>query len=409
MTYFAFLRENVRWLVAGFLLTFFSGSGQTFFISLSAGSLREAFSLSHGELGLLYMLATLCSASVLPFVGKSMDVYPAQRVAAVVIAGLTLCCLAMASVSEVWMVGVVFFGLRLCGQGMMTHISMTATSRWFSAQRGRAISVAALGIPTAEAVMPILFVTLIGMIGWRWSWVLAAGVMALVAMPVILFLLAKERHPSRMEIAAARPEGRQWTRPEVLRDVWFWVVLVGLNGPPFIATAILFHQIYLVELRGWQIEFFASSFFLMACCAVAMALTTGMLVDRFTARRLLPLILLPLSAACFVLAWFHATTAVFVFMVLLGLSNGFVWTLIGALWPEIYGTRHNGAIRSVVTAVMVFASAAGPGLIGWLIDVGVAYDTQIAGMGVFCLIATLLLTLASRAIGMRDNSVPANP
>ncbi len=397
MTYFSFLRDNARWLSASYLLTAFSGFGQTFFISLSAGDLRAEFGLSHGELGMVYMLATLGSALILPYVGKSVDHFPVRAIAAVVMSGLAVFCLAMASTVSVWMVAFSIFGLRLCGQGMMTHTSMTAAGRWFSAQRGRAVSIAILGFPTAEAILPITFVTLSAAMGWRGAWVVAAAALVLFAMPVILTLLSKDRVPSAQDVARSLLEGRQWTRGEVLRDARFWWVCCGINAPSFIITSIFFHQVYLVDLRGWALEVFASAFLVMAMAVVATTPVIGALVDRFTARRLLPFTLMPLALACTVLAVFHAPAAAFVFMALAGISNAFNSTLVGALWPEIYGSRHFGSIRAVAFAIMVFSSAAGPGLTGWLIDIGVSFDYQVFAMGSYCLAMCVVLAFVARA------------
>lgn len=397
MTYFGFLRDNARWLSASYLLAMFSGFGQTFFISLSAGDLRAEFGLSHGDLGLLYMLATLGSALALPYVGKSLDHFPVQKIAMVVIAGFALFCLALANAFAVWMVALSFFGLRLCGQGMMTHTAITAAGRWFSAQRGRAVSIAMLGFPTAEALFPLCFVILSAAIGWRGAWTLSALILVLAAMPVLFVLLAKDRIPSAAEVASASIGGKQWTRGEVLRDPRFWLVSMGVNAPAFIGTAVLFHQVYLVELRGWSLEVFASAFLFMASGVVGASLIVGPLIDRFSARRLLPYALLPLCIGCLVLANVHAQVAAFVFLGLVGVGNGFNGTLIGAFWPEVYGTRYMGAIRAVAFSIMVFASAAGPGLVGWLIDIGVSFDVQVVGMSLYCLVFTAVLALMSRA------------
>ncbi len=401
MTYFSFLRLNARWLCAGFLLTGFSGFGQTFFISLSSGHLREEFGLSHGDFGLIYMVATLGSAMVLPWVGRSVDVLPLQRVAMAVMAVLGGFCIAMANVSSVWMLFVVIFGLRLSGQGMMTHISMTAMARWFSAQRGRAVALATLGFPAVEASLPLVFVTLSNLFGWRTGWWLAAAAVFLFAFPVISWLLTEARQPKSATGDSDGVEGRQWTRKEVLRDPVFWAVSSGVLAPPFIGTAILFNQVYLVNLRGWSLELFASAFVVMAVVSLLSMLVLGNLVDRFSARRLLPFMLLPVTMACLVLSLVHIPAAAFVFMALLGISNGFTSSFSGALWPEIYGVRNIGSIRSVAVSLMVFASAAGPGVVGVLIDLKVAYDYQLLGMAVYCILVSILLLTAARAIVKR--------
>lgn len=404
MSYLSFLKANGRWLLAAYLLTLFSGFGQTFFISLFAGNFREEFGLSHGDVGSIYMFATLCSALVLPWLGKTVDDYPTQLVAGGVMVGLALACLGMALVPGVWTLCVVIFALRLFGQGMMTHTSLTAISKWFSAQRGRAMSIAILGYPSGEAVGPIAFVALSLAFGWRTSWFVAAAMMALFALPLVLFLLSRERIPSDDDNRARVAEGRQWTRAEVMRDPVFWIVCAGILAPPCFGTAIMFHQAYLIELNGWTQELFASSFIALAVFAVASSLTAGVLVDRFTARKLIAFTLLPLAVGCISLATFSAPWVAFVYMALLGIGNGFATTLVGALWPEIYGTRHVGAIRSVAFALMVFASAAGPGLMGWLIDAGVPYRQQVTGMSIYCLLMVLGLWHASRIMRKRADS-----
>lgn len=401
VAFFAFVRANFRWLLAGFLLTAFSGFGQTFFIGLSAGSVRTEFGLSHGEFGTLYMAATLASAMSLPWIGRSLDRYSIPRVAAVVMVLLAAFCVAMAGVSSIVMLFIVIFGLRLFGQGMMSNTSMTAVGRWFDAQRGRAVSIAGLGFPAAEATLPISFVALSSAFGWRMTWLIAAAVLICIALPVILGLLKKERTPQNMAEGQKPGSVRHWTRAEVLRDPIFWAMSAGVLAPPFIATAVLFHQVYLVELRGWTLELFATAFAVMSMFAVVSSLILGSLIDRYSARALLPYMLLPLTAACLVLGLLHDGYAAFLFMALLGISNGFVATLIGALWPEVYGTRYLGAVRSVVFALMVLSSAIGPGLVGWLIDLKVSFDYQMVGMAVYCFAMSGSLTFISRRVHRR--------
>src|SRR5690606_34259367 len=195
---------------------------------------------------------------------------------------------------------------------------------------------------------------------------------------------------------------RDWTRGEVLRDPVFYLLLLGVLAPPFIGTTIAFHQVYLVELRGWQLEVFASAFAISALMTVIFALLSGSLIDRFSAVKVLPTFLLPMALACAVLAFFDQQWSVFVFMALLGASNGFSSTLVGSLWPEVYGLRHLGSVRALVVAIMVFATAMGPGLTGYLIDLGVPYAWQIAAMGVYCLGASALMLMTSRRLTTRS-------
>ncbi len=405
--YLLFLRSNARWLLAGLVLMFFSGFGQTYFISLFAGQLRAEFSLSHGEFGGIYMAATLLSAACLTYVGKLVDTHAIGTVAVWVILALALFSAGMGFVASAPMLFVVIFGLRLFGQGMMTHTAMTGMGRWYAANRGRAVSIASMGMQFGEASLPILTVLTIAWVGWRGSWFLGVGVLLLLALPLVVILLRVERTPNAKKAEPVAEGGRNWTRREVLRDPAFWAICTGTLAPPFIATTIFFHQVYLVELRGWTIELFASAFVAMSSMTIIFALIAGWAIDRFSAVRLLPGFLIPMGCACLVLAYVTAPWAAFAFMMLLGVSNGFSSTLLGALWPEIYGTRYLGSVRSVVVAMMVLFSALGPGVTGYLLDAGVAYETQIVGMALYCFAIVVVMTLVSRALVARAAQTPS--
>ncbi|MEO1746582.1 MAG: MFS transporter [Pseudomonadota bacterium] len=408
MPFLTFIANNSRWLVGGFLLTFCSAFGQTFFISLSAGDIRAEYDLTHGQFGNVYMLATLGSALTLPWLGRIVDRFSAAHVALIVIPFLAVACVGMAYSTHIAGLVIVIYMLRLFGQGMMTQNALTATARWFAANRGRAVSVVTLGHNASEATLPILFVLVAAAFGWRNTWIVAACMLLVVAMPVIFAAVRVEREPASDPVDPNVRVARDWTRGEVLRDPMFWTLLTGILAPPTIGTVILFHQIYLVELRGWSLETFVASFSVMAVSTIVFALISGWLIDRFSAVRMLPSFLIPLAIACFILATVTAPWAPFAFMAIMGVSYGFSSTLLGALWPEIYGTKHLGSIRSIVVSAMVFATAAGPGLTGTLIDVGVSYPGQIGAMGVYCVLVAFVVYAVSRQLVARRDSELAN-
>ncbi|MBB4003576.1 MFS transporter [Aurantimonas endophytica] len=394
-TYGRFLATNARWLAGGFLLTFFSAFGQTFFIALSNGEIRRTFDLSHGDFGGIYMLATLLSALTLPFLGRLLDRY---SIATVATGTMLLLAAAIVMFGLVWSLPTLVFAiymLRLFGQGMMSQTALTATGRWFAANRGRAISITTIGFRVGEGCFPFLFVLAAGYFGWRGAW-FAAAVLVLLALPLIVALVRVERDPQSEPVSRAQAEMRNWTRGEVLRDWRFYVISLGVFAPPFIGTTIFFHQVYLTEIKAWPLHLFASGFAVMSVTTIVFTLAAGWLVDRFSAVRLLPAFLLPLALSCFAIAWLTPEWSIFVFMGLLGVSFGFSGTIEGAMWPELYGTRHLGAIRSMVVAAMVLATAIGPGLTGLLIDAGIDLPVQFAVMGGYSLVAALAMWLVAR-------------
>ncbi|MCQ0988499.1 MFS transporter [Jiella marina] len=398
MQLLTFMGRNARWLAGGFLLMFFSSFGQTFYIALSNGDIRREYDLSHGDFGLLYMVATLLSASTLPALGWLLDRYRAWMVAAATTVCLAAATTVMATAASLPLLFLALYFLRLFGQGMMTETAMTATGRWFAANRGRAMAVNAMGLHVGTGLFPLIFVVASATLGWRGTWFACAVALLVVALPIVVWTTIRER--DRQSEAGPKPKTavRDWTMGEVVRSPTFYLVSAAVLAPPFIGTTLLFHQVYLTELRDWPMEVFASGFVLMAVTTGIFAFVCGALIDRFSAVRLLPFFLVPLAIACFVVAQFTAIESIFVFMVCLGISQGFSSTLLGALWPELYGTRYLGSVRSITVAMMVLASAVGPGITGQLIDWDVSYPLQIGVMGLYCIGVSVAMVFIARRL-----------
>ncbi len=400
MTFLSFLGQNGRWLAGGFVCTLFSSYGQTFYIALSSGGIRDELELSHGQFGWLYMAATLSSAAFIPFFGRLIDTVRIERYALFVIVGLAASMVLMA-----WAPSVVFLfgaiaGIRLFGQGLMGHTAMTAVGRWFSADRGKAVSIAALGHQVGEGIMPVSFVAIAAFVGWRGGWLVNAVILAAIVLPSVYFLMRVPRTPSPVEIEG-RISSRQWTRREALRDPMFWLLLTGILAPPFIGTTVFFHQVYLTELRGWSLGQFAGATPVLSIFAILSTFASGHLIDRFGSAALLPVMLAFVAAANLAIGLGHSASMVLVYMACMGISFGLYASAFGAIWPELYGVAHLGAIKAAVTAMMVFSTALGPGVSGWLIDLGVGFPDMIVAMGVYAFAASFLMLFLVTALRAR--------
>jgi len=365
----------------GLLLTFSSSIGQTYFIALFAGALRTDLELSHGAFGGLYTLATLASALVLVWLGKTADRVEPTTLAALTLAALAGFALVLAAAESALWLGVGLFGLRLFGQGMSSHLSMTFVARAFIRERGRALGLAFLGYPAGEAVFPLLMAILLGLFTWRWIWIGIAAAVVLIMIPVVLWMGAGLRRHGLTAISAqapsaAGPRDRSWNRAQVLRDARFYALLPGVMTAPFVITGMLFHQVHLVEVKGWTLSAFAACYPLYAASATAIALGCGWLIDRCGAIRLLPVYILPLAAGLALLGSADSIAAAAGFMVLMGATAGAAAILFGAVWAELYGTGHLGAIRALSAALQVLATALAPATLGWLIDQGFGFDHQ---------------------------------
>lgn len=402
-----FLHNNIRWIGSGFLLMLFSSFGQTFFIGLSGNEIQNTFHLSSGGFGGIYMLATLASALTLPWLGRTLDFMPGWKVVAFSMPCLAMACILIAIAPNIVLLTISIYLLRLFGQGMMTEIAFTETGRWFVANRGRAMAFITTGQQVGTAILPAIIVSMNLWHGdWRAGWFASAVVLMLIGLPLIVQLIRKERVPHSRDMATARERSaRDWTRSEVIKDPIFYLLLIGTLAPAFIGTVIFFHQGYLIAIRNYDAFAFAVAYIIMSITTVVFGFVSGYLIDRFSALKLLPFFLLPLAVASIAVALITPVWGIYVFMLLLGVSNGFTSTLSGALWPEVYGLAHLGGIRALVVAAMVFGTAAGPGLTGLLIDWGVALPLQMLFMGMWCFAACFMLRFCSWTIHHREMDI----
>ena len=375
------------------LATASSGFGQTFFFSVFGSGIRETFALQNSTYGLIYSLATLTSAILLLKLGPLADKWSLNRITILAIVILTAGCLTIA-VAPHWLLLIPGFLLaRLGGQGLMGHIGLSTAGRNFKHNRGRIMALTAGGFPIAEAILPLSAGLILATSGWRTPWFIAAGILLVVLLPLLLYLSRHAAHPASLSGDNANPHENQddtvaFSRSQVLRDPGFYLILPAALIVPFTVTAILFHQSAFAEIRGWSTEQIGLAFTGFAAGHIVSLFFGGPLVDRIGAQRSLSYGLTPIFCSMLVLGLTDFTWTPNLYLALCGISLGFIGAAGGAIWPERYGVRHIGAIRSVAQASMVFSTALSPILVGVLLDVGIATT----GIGV--LFAVLILVSA---------------
>lgn len=403
LNYLTFIIGNFRFLAFGFLLTFFSSFGQTYVISVFNPDIRAHFALSHGEFGMVFAAGTVGSALCLIWAGRMIDRVDLRKYTLAVLAGLIGACLFMAVVPTTFFLFFALFALRLTGQGLMTHTSATTMARYFEEARGKAVSLVSFGGPVGQGLVAISALAMSKSVGWRWTWVTFAALLAAVVVPLALWLLRghKERHQSFVERTTAQtsPERvpvHSWSRMEVLKDVRFYLILPVMLAPSYISTGFFFHMAHLVESKGWSLTDFTQAYFLYTAVLGAVSLMTGALVDRVGSVRLLPYYLIPQGVSVLAIAWSNHPGAAVVYMIASGMTVGLRVTIGGAIWAEIYGVAHLGGIRALATSFMVLSTALAPVTMGWWIDMGVSMETIAMGCVVFVIFSSILAWFALR-------------
>lgn len=392
-----FMTTEWRFLLFGLLMALFSSLGQTFFISLFSSEIRGALSLSHGDFGAYYAVATTASAITLLWLGKLADVMRVEKLALVVLLSLSGAALFFSQIQSVTMLVIGLFMLRLFGQGMTTHTYATAIARRYISARGRALSIAQLGHTLGESIAPVSVVTMMLIIDWRTIWmILPFGALFLLA-PFLRYLTQRTRlqdgggleglHTQNADTANtniknhahdnhvfgndAGFDGQHWRRHDVIRDRTFWFGLMWLTAvPSYVLTGVMFHQIYLADLKNVSLASWTANYVLYAVFAVIGSLAAGQLVDRFTARRVAPYTMLPTTLACICLYFADSVMGISLFFMLFGLAGGTPNAATTAIIAEAYGTRYLGEIKAIFLPISVFGSALSPMILGLMIDLG---------------------------------------
>ncbi len=371
---------SLKVIIFGFIFTFFSSFGQSFFLGLFNSSIRETLSITHGQFGSIYASATLLSSFLLIWVGKKIDDINIFRFALYVTLLLAFSCFFFSKISSIVFLFIAVFLMRFSGQGLMSHTATTTISRFFTKSRGKALSIGWFGLSTAEFILPVLIVYLLTFTAWQNIW-LSISVLILFFLPFISFALIKNLNfDSREDVNDqnfVEKEIKNWTRVEVLKDYRFYIVCLNMLAMPWIATGVFVYQSYITESKEWGEFVIAQSFMAYSVLSVFTLLGSGFLIDKFTSRKLLIFMNIPLLISMLVLFYLDISISAFIFLGLIGISNGLANVLGSSTWAEIYGVKYIGSIKALTTALMVFSTAFGTALFGLLIDKGFTIE-QIA-------------------------------
>ena len=389
---------SLKVIIFGFIFTFFSSFGQSFFLGLFNSSIRDALSITQGQFGSIYASATLLSSFLLIWVGKKIDDINIFKFAFFVTLLLSFSCFFFSKISSITFLFIAIFLMRFSGQGMMSHTATTTISRYFTKSRGKALSTSWFGLSTAEFILPVLIVYLLTITSWQNIWI-SISILVLIFLPIISFILIKSLNFDSREETNEKDfkekNIKQWKRIEVLKDYRFYIVCLNMLAMPWIATGVFVYQSFITESKGWGTFIIAQSFMVYSVLSVITLLASGFLIDKFTSRKLLIFMNIPLLFSALVLIYFDTPITAFIFLGLIGISNGLANVLGSSTWAEIYGVKYIGSIKALTTALMVFSTAFGTALFGLLIDKGYTIE-QIALISFFYILTSIILLLFVR-------------
>ena len=364
---------SIKVIIFGFIFTFFSSFGQSFFLGLFNSSIRDALSITQGQFGSIYASATLLSSFLFIWVGKKIDDINIFKFAFLVTLILSFSCYFFSKISSISFLFIAIFFMRFSGQGLMSHTATTTISRYFTKSRGKALSIGWFGLSVAEFILPVTIIYLLTIYNWQNIWIFIS-LLVLVFLPIASYFLIKELNLDSRENAenneVKNKDIKQWARIEVIKDYRFYIISANLLAMPWIATGVFVYQSFITSSKEWGEYVIAQSFMVYSLLSVITLLISGILIDKFTSRKLLIFMNIPLLLSTFVIIFFDIPFTAFVFLGLIGISNGLANVLGSSTWAELYGVKHIGSIKALTTALMVFSTAFGTALFGVLIDFG---------------------------------------
>jgi MFS family permease len=412
--YYDFLKTSFEPVFFGFLLTFFSSFGQTFLISLFVPFILADLALTNATFGAYYAVATVISSLILLRIGHVLDTRPVRPFTRYTIFLLTFSCLMLAVVWHPAVLFVALIGLRLAGQGLLSHISISTMSRYFSADRGKALSISALGYPAGEMIFPVLLGLMVAFAGWRAA-ALAAAAIVLLLLIILLFIRVERLDyvPGKGRIGKKKPvthsdqpvtgtsqsaikapvlgSKRAFYR-QMLRESRFWILVAPSFMLSFTATGFFFYQYLMAEVREWPITLYTGIFAGYGLVRLIFSLYGGIMADRYRTDILFVVHLLPMALGLFALYLMPGIQAAFLFLAGFAITSGYGMVIKNAIVAEIYGVDRIGQVRSLFTMFMVLSTAIAPLLFGVLLDRGVSFEQLAFGTALILVLVTLYST-----------------
>ena len=396
------LSLNKKVLLFGFIFTFFSSFGQSFFLGLFNPSIRNELNISHGQFGTIYAAATICSSLVLIWFGKKIDEFKLLNYSIIVIGILFFSSIIFSFISNIYLLAIGIFLMRFSGQGLMSHTSSTTISRYFNKRRGRALSGIWFGLSSAEFILPVLIIFLLTIYPWQTIWNFISITIIIILPLVIIYTVKNINLDSRESLLSEKNKKiidiKSWKRSEVIRDKKFYIISLNMIAMPWIATGVFIYQSFIAESKLWDIYVIPKSFMIYSISSILTLLFSGYLVDKFTSRRLILYVNIPLLIGLFILYFLKEPIYAYLFFGLMGISNGLANVLGSSLWAEIYGVRFIGGIKALTTALMVFSTAFGTAFFGFLIDRGFSIEDIFMISSIYVSISLFLLFVIKSSI-----------
>ncbi|NDJ60925.1 MAG: MFS transporter, partial [Chloroflexi bacterium] len=355
-----------------------SAPGQSFTVSLFFDHFIDDLNMTRTTVSLLYSGGTFLAALTLTWVGRQIDRHGNRKVGLGLHAVFALALAGLSVVSGPVLLFILFYGIRMLGHGALMLNNSTVIAQWFRQRRGRVMSLSLVLFSLFQSVYIPWLQGMIDALGWRTMWIVLAVIVAGVSLP-ITWLLMRDRPEdfglqpdgqtlTDAQAAAVSAAEENWTLAEARQTMIFWVFMIGRAMAPAVGAGLTIHQISLFAELGHGPQVVAETYSLFAIGAAGVALGAGVLMDRIRPNLVLALQLLALIAALLMALIMTEPWLLVVYAGAKSLTMGIGGVFDGAVWANLFGRQHQGAIRGFAATSLVIGTASGPILFGLSYD-----------------------------------------
>ena len=384
----SFFLNDPKMLIYGFMIIFFGSYGQTFFIALFNDDIKNYYSLTDGQFGLIYALSTTLSSLLLINFAKLIDFIDLRIYSIIITTGLIITCISIYILPfNIFYLVIIILSLRFFGQGAMTHAGITSLTRYFGKDRGKAISFGNLGGMLGVMFLPIIVVYFKNFFSFREIW-LFSSLSLIIFLPILYITLNNQKQRQKKFKESIQGSFKKWKTIDVIKNKKFLTYLPITTFFSFIGTGLMFHQIFIFSQKGWTIDMLGVGFIFLGGFSILGLIIGGPLIDMLNPQKAILYLLLPIFLAILILLAFDSFIFLLIYMSLYGFNLGISSPFTGSLWAEIFGLESLGTVKALFHALVVFASALSPVVFGFVIDWGY-------GIGMISLISLVMIILAT--------------
>jgi len=354
-------------------------------LALFIGPLNAEFGWDRSQISLATTVFTIALLFCLPIAGRLADSIGSKRllVPSMLVVGLLLATIPIA-VSAPWHLWLIFGLIGGLGAGANALPYMRTISAWFDRNRGLAIGITLAGAGLGYAYVPPLLHIIIDNYSWRAAYIMLAGLILFVALPLVVIFF-REAPSEQKTVSASRKKlasPNSLTRQQALHTRTFWTLFAVFGLLSFSLYGLMIHSVSLLQDRGMSSAEAALGASTIGITIVLARVVTGYLCDRFFAPRVAVAAFALSTVGLIIFANGAVDFAAYIALILIGFSIGAEIDMMTFLTTRYFGIRHFGEIYGILFASLLIGTSLGPLSFGW------SYDTHGSYLGILWIAAS---------------------